>query len=62
MSSASSNCPFDTPLISTVSKLGPGGREDTGEGRELEGAVGGDMPGEAYPNLGTVEAIEGLEF
>jgi len=42
-----------------MSASGPGGLDEVGDGRTLEGAVGGDIPGEDNPNFGDV--IEGTE-
>jgi hypothetical protein len=42
-----------------MSTSGP--REEAGEGKMLDGAVGGDIPGEDRPNLGEEEGREGVE-
>jgi len=46
--------------ICSVSRSGPGGREEVGEGRRLDGAVGGDMP-EEEENWLRGEDVEGRE-
>lgn len=42
---------------SAISTSAPNVRNETGEGNELEGAVGGDIPGDEDGNFG--EAAEG---
>lgn len=45
-----------------MSRSGPGGRDEAGEGKMLDGAVGGDIPGEYSPILGeVVDGSEGVE-
>lgn len=51
---SSSYVPFDF-LCSAMSTSGP--REEAGEGKILDGAVGGDIPGDDKPSLG--EVVEG---
>lgn len=60
---SSCESPFVSPFAlrpSTIS-ISPDRRNEAGDGNKLEGAVGGDIPGD--PNLGdkTVEGKEGVE-
>lgn len=48
-------------LMATTSASYPYGRDDVGEGRILEGAVGGDVPGEDIPMVGEDVGREGVD-
>ena len=45
-----------------MSRSRPDGRDEVGEGKRLDGAVGGDIPAEGGPSFGDVmEGSEGVE-
>ena len=49
-------------LLSTASPFPPDGGEEVGDGRRLDGAVGGDIPGEEKPLHGyDVERSDGVD-